>query len=85
MCDIMSSRIEANLGAVAGARLLDLPSDQTFTCDEFAAHQVRHGWVAGKGRPAGGKGRAAAEQCAVQNGLQELQGACQAARPRLRV
>ena len=50
MCDIMSSRIQANLGAVASARLLDLPSDQTFTCDEFAAHQVRQGGL----RRAGG-------------------------------
>lgn len=50
MCDIMSSRIQANLGAVASARLLDLPSDQTFTCDEFASHQVRQG---GWGRAGG--------------------------------
>ncbi len=52
MCDIMSSRIEANLGAVAAARLLDLPSDQTFTCDEFVAHQVG-AWVGPEERGGG--------------------------------
>lgn len=38
--DIMDHRIAASLAAVAGARLLDLPADQTFTYDEFVSHQV---------------------------------------------
>ncbi|KAL4452763.1 hypothetical protein ABPG75_008425, partial [Micractinium tetrahymenae] len=40
--DIMANRIAANLAAVAGGRLLDLPADQTFTYDEFVSHQARH-------------------------------------------
>ena len=44
--DILGSRIQANLAAVAAARLLDLPPDQTFTCEEFVAQQVG-GWVGG--------------------------------------
>jgi hypothetical protein len=42
--DILGSRIQANLAAVAAARLLDLPPDQTFTYEEFVAQQVG-GWV----------------------------------------
>jgi len=38
--DITANRIDANLNAVAQARLLDLPSDQTFTYDEFMSQQV---------------------------------------------
>ncbi len=38
--DIKDHRIAASLAAVAGARLLDLPADQTFTYDEFVTHQV---------------------------------------------
>lgn len=40
----MGNRLEANLAAVAGAALLDLPPDQTFTFEEFVSHQVRAGW-----------------------------------------
>lgn len=46
--DIQANRIAANLSAVARARLLDLPSDQTFTYDEFVAQQVGVG-VGGEG------------------------------------
>lgn len=43
--DTMANRIEANLGAVAAAPLLDLPPDQSFTYEEFVAQQVRGvGW-----------------------------------------
>jgi hypothetical protein len=44
--DILSSRIQANLAAVAATRLLDLPADQTFSYEEFVAQQVG-GWVVG--------------------------------------
>lgn len=73
VCDIMSSRIEANLGAVASARLLDLPSDQTFTCDEFVAHQVGreglgvHGKGGGSGAPS-----ASASKVSLPSGMQGI-------------
>ena len=38
--DTLAARIEANLGAVAHARLLDLPAERTFSAEEFVAAQA---------------------------------------------
>jgi hypothetical protein len=38
--DLLQTRIEGNLRAVAGARLLDLPPGRTFAHEDFAAHQA---------------------------------------------
>ena len=38
--DALAARLEANLGAVARARLLDLPPERTFGHEEFLAAQA---------------------------------------------
>lgn len=52
--DVVEHRIEANLEAIRGALLVDLPADRSFTFEEFNAAQQRHQ-------------RRAAERLAVRN------------------
>lgn len=38
--EILKYRVDANLATLAQGRLLDLPADHTFACDEFLAAQT---------------------------------------------
>ena len=40
--EILKYRVEANLAAISRARLLDLPAERAFTCEEFPAAQASH-------------------------------------------
>ena len=40
--DMLTNRVEANLGATARTRLVDLPADRSVTADEFVALQAKH-------------------------------------------
>lgn len=40
--EILKYRVEANLAAISRARLLDLPAEHAFTCEEFPMTQVAH-------------------------------------------
>ena len=40
--EILKYRVEANLAAISQARLLDLPAERAFTCEEFSTAQAEH-------------------------------------------
>lgn len=42
MCDTVNNRVEANLAAIARTQLVDLPSDRSFSYEEFAAAQSKY-------------------------------------------
>ena len=40
--EILKYRVDANLAAISQARLLDLPAERDFTCEEFPMAQAAH-------------------------------------------
>ena len=40
--EILQYRVEANLAAISRARLLELPAERAFTCEEFPTAQAAH-------------------------------------------
>jgi dynein heavy chain len=47
--DLMENRVESNLRAIANTLLVDLPSDRSFTYDDFIASQNKFQVGAGPG------------------------------------
>lgn len=50
LVDLVDNRVEANLAAIAATPLVELPSDRSFSVDEFATVQVRRWVLAARGK-----------------------------------